>query len=109
MLSRLLYRLIWENAASRGLKQTMGRVGASLMNAFMFLLDLATRSGAARLLTVLLFTTVAKASEEDIAIPEILYNSLTAVPGGRVVLVSSLAALERTTGITQIRHLERNS
>jgi len=48
-----------------------------------------------------------KASEEDIATPEILYKSLTAVPGGRVVLVSSLADLERTTGITQIRHLER--
>jgi HAE1 family hydrophobic/amphiphilic exporter-1 len=48
-----------------------------------------------------------KAAEEDIATPEILYRSLTAVPGGRVVLVSSLAALERTTGITQIRHLER--
>lgn len=48
-----------------------------------------------------------KASEEDIATPEILYRSLMAVPGGRVVLVSSLAELERTTGITQIRHLER--
>jgi HAE1 family hydrophobic/amphiphilic exporter-1 len=48
-----------------------------------------------------------KASEEDIATPEILYKALTAVPGGRVVLVSSLAELERTTGITQIRHLER--
>jgi HAE1 family hydrophobic/amphiphilic exporter-1 len=48
-----------------------------------------------------------KASEEDITSPEILYQSLTAVPGGRVVLVSSLAELERTTGITQIRHLER--
>jgi HAE1 family hydrophobic/amphiphilic exporter-1 len=48
-----------------------------------------------------------KASEADIATPEILYQSLTALPGGRVVLVSSLAALERTTGITQIRHLER--
>jgi hydrophobic/amphiphilic exporter-1 (mainly G- bacteria), HAE1 family len=48
-----------------------------------------------------------KASEEDITTPELLYESLTAVPGGRVVLVSSLADLERTTGITQIRHLER--
>jgi HAE1 family hydrophobic/amphiphilic exporter-1 len=47
------------------------------------------------------------ASEEAFATPEILYKSLTAVPGGRVVLVSSLAVLERTTGITQIRHLER--
>jgi HAE1 family hydrophobic/amphiphilic exporter-1 len=50
---------------------------------------------------------VLKASEEDIATPEVLYNSQVAVPGGRVVPVSSLATLERTTGITQIRHLER--
>ncbi|MBT8366153.1 MAG: efflux RND transporter permease subunit [Deltaproteobacteria bacterium] len=50
---------------------------------------------------------VLKASEEDIATPEKLYNSLMAVPGGKVVPVSSLARMERTSGITQIRHLER--
>lgn len=31
-----------------------------------------------------------------------------ATPAGRVVPVSSLAGIERTTGITEIRHLERN-
>jgi HAE1 family hydrophobic/amphiphilic exporter-1 len=32
---------------------------------------------------------------------------LIAIPGGKVVPVSSLSRLERTAGITQIRHLER--
>jgi len=50
---------------------------------------------------------VLKASAEAISSPEALYEALVAVPGGRVVPVSSLAAIERTTGITQIRHLER--
>ncbi len=50
---------------------------------------------------------VLKASEQEIPTPEALYEALVAVPGGRVVPVSSLAAIERTTGITQIRHLER--
>ena len=50
---------------------------------------------------------VLKASEDDISTPEGLYDSLIAVPGGKVVPVSSLSRLERTTGITQIRHLER--
>ena len=50
---------------------------------------------------------VLKASEKDISTPEELYNSLLATPGGRIVPVSSLSELVRTTGITQIRHLER--
>lgn len=50
---------------------------------------------------------VLKASEQEISTPEALYEALVAVPGGRVVPLSSLAAIERTTGITQIRHLER--
>ena len=50
---------------------------------------------------------VLKASEEDISTPEELYNALVVNPKGRIVPVSSLAGLERTTGITQIRHLER--
>jgi HAE1 family hydrophobic/amphiphilic exporter-1 len=50
---------------------------------------------------------VLMASEEDISTPERLYDSLIAIPGGKVVSVSSLSQLERTTGITQIRHLER--
>jgi len=51
---------------------------------------------------------VLKASEEDITTPEKLYHSLMALPGGKVVPMSSLARLERTAGITQIRHLERH-
>jgi HAE1 family hydrophobic/amphiphilic exporter-1 len=50
---------------------------------------------------------ILRASAEDIPTPEELYNSLIAIPGGKIVPVSSLATLQRTTGITQIRHLER--
>jgi HAE1 family hydrophobic/amphiphilic exporter-1 len=50
---------------------------------------------------------VLKASEKEISTPERLYDSLIAIPGGKVVPVSSLSRLERTAGITQIRHLER--
>jgi HAE1 family hydrophobic/amphiphilic exporter-1 len=50
---------------------------------------------------------VLKASEKDISTPERLYNSMIAIPDGKVVPVSSLSRLERTFGITQIRHLER--
>ena len=50
---------------------------------------------------------VLKASEKDISTPERLYESLIAIPGGKVVPVSALSRLERTAGITQIRHLER--
>jgi len=51
---------------------------------------------------------VLKTDDDSITTPEILYQSLLATPGGRVVPVSTLAGLERTTGMTQIRHLERN-
>ena len=50
---------------------------------------------------------VIKASEADIHSPEKLYHSMIAIPGGRIVPISSLSKLERTAGITQIRHLER--
>jgi len=51
---------------------------------------------------------VLKTDDDSIATPEALYQSFVATPGGRIVPVSSLAGLERTTGMTQIRHLERN-
>jgi HAE1 family hydrophobic/amphiphilic exporter-1 len=51
---------------------------------------------------------ILKASEEDIPSPEALYDAPVATPVGTVVPISSLATLERTAGITQIRHLERN-
>jgi len=50
---------------------------------------------------------VVKADDRDVLSPEDLYHSLVATPTGIPVPVSSLAALERTNGITQIRHLER--
>jgi HAE1 family hydrophobic/amphiphilic exporter-1 len=50
---------------------------------------------------------VLKASEEDITTPEKLYHAMIAIPGGRIMPISSLSDLDRTTGITQIRHLER--
>jgi HAE1 family hydrophobic/amphiphilic exporter-1 len=50
---------------------------------------------------------ILKASEADIHTPEKLYYSMIAVPGRQIVSVSSLSILERTSGITQIRHLER--
>jgi HAE1 family hydrophobic/amphiphilic exporter-1 len=50
---------------------------------------------------------VLKASEKEIATPEDLYKEVIAAPGGRLIPVSSLSRLERTTGITQIRHNER--
>jgi HAE1 family hydrophobic/amphiphilic exporter-1 len=49
---------------------------------------------------------ILKASGEEIATPEALYHSSIAVPGGKVVPLSALSVLERTAGITQIRHLE---
>lgn len=51
---------------------------------------------------------ILKASEDDISTPEELYRSMIAVPGGKIVPVSSLSELVRTSGITEIRHLERN-
>ncbi|MCF6159463.1 MAG: efflux RND transporter permease subunit [wastewater metagenome] len=51
---------------------------------------------------------VVKASENDITTPEGLYNSLIVMQEGKIVPIYSLSKLERTTGITQIRHLERN-
>lgn len=50
---------------------------------------------------------VLKASEEEIYTPEQLYNSLIAIPDERVLPAYSLSELVRTTGITEIRHLER--
>jgi HAE1 family hydrophobic/amphiphilic exporter-1 len=50
---------------------------------------------------------VVKASDSDISTPEELYTSMIATPMGKTVPVSSMAYLERTAGITEIRHLER--
>jgi len=50
---------------------------------------------------------VLKTSREDIATPEKLYKAQVTTPSGMIVPLSSLSTLERTNGITQIRHLER--
>jgi len=50
---------------------------------------------------------VLKTPKGDIATPEDLDAALLTTPRNRAVPVSSLAKLQRTTGITQIRHLER--
>lgn len=50
---------------------------------------------------------VLKASGKEISDPEELYHSMIATPSGKIVPVSSFADLIRTSGITEIRHLER--
>ncbi len=50
---------------------------------------------------------ILKASDEEVKTPEELFRSLVVTPGGRILPLSNLSHLERTTGITQIRHLER--
>ncbi len=51
---------------------------------------------------------VVMASEEDVETPEELKNQLIATPRGQVVPVSALAEIDRSAGLTQIRHLERD-
>jgi HAE1 family hydrophobic/amphiphilic exporter-1 len=50
---------------------------------------------------------ILKASDRDFSTPEQLYQALVSTPQGKIVPVSSFSKLERTTGVTQIRHLER--
>lgn len=50
---------------------------------------------------------IVKASEKDIETPEHLYHAVMATPGGRIVPVSTFSSLKRTSGISEIRHLER--
>jgi HAE1 family hydrophobic/amphiphilic exporter-1 len=50
---------------------------------------------------------IIKSADAGIATPEDLYHSLLSTPKGQMVPVSSLATLEHTAGMTQIRHLER--
>jgi HAE1 family hydrophobic/amphiphilic exporter-1 len=51
---------------------------------------------------------VLKTDEERISTPEGLFSALVVTPTGKVVPVSSLASMEQTTGMAQIRHLERS-
>ncbi len=48
---------------------------------------------------------ILKADQTNITTPEALYHSLVSTPSGELVTFDSLAELERTTGISVIRHL----
>jgi HAE1 family hydrophobic/amphiphilic exporter-1 len=50
---------------------------------------------------------VLKASDKEISTPEKLYHAMIATPKGKIVPVSSLSSLVKTTGLSEIRHLER--
>ncbi len=50
---------------------------------------------------------VVKTAESDILTPEQLYSAPLATPQGKIVPVFNLAHMEQTTGMDQIRHLER--
>jgi HAE1 family hydrophobic/amphiphilic exporter-1 len=50
---------------------------------------------------------VLKASDKDFFTPEELYKALVATPKGKIVPISSFAKLQRSAGVNQIRHLER--
>jgi HAE1 family hydrophobic/amphiphilic exporter-1 len=50
---------------------------------------------------------ILKASDRDFSTPEELYRALVSTPTGKIVPVSSFSRLKRTSGVTQIRHLER--
>ncbi len=51
---------------------------------------------------------IVKTADTEIRTPEELYNALMVTPLGGSVPVSSLARKEETTGLTEIRHLERD-
>jgi HAE1 family hydrophobic/amphiphilic exporter-1 len=50
---------------------------------------------------------VLKGSNREFSTPEDLYEALVATPLGTVVPVSSLSTMQATSGMTEIRHLER--
>ncbi len=50
---------------------------------------------------------VVKASDQEVASPEELYESVIETPVGRMVPIFSLADIVETTGISEIRHFER--
>lgn len=51
---------------------------------------------------------VVKVADADIRSPEELYGALIPTPGGTIVPISTLSDFVETTGLTAIRHLERN-
>ena len=51
---------------------------------------------------------ILKMADAHIATPEDVANALLPIPTGMTVPVSALSTMERTNGLTSIRHLERN-
>ena len=51
---------------------------------------------------------VLKASKEEIPTPEALYNALLVTPDSKLVPLSFFADLVRTSGTSELRHIERN-
>jgi len=50
---------------------------------------------------------VLKGADREVESPEDLYSAIVATPSGTTVPISTLAELERSHGLTQIRHIER--
>ncbi len=50
---------------------------------------------------------IIKSADSNITTPEDLYDSLLSTPQGKMMPVSSLATLQFSSGMTQVRHLER--
>jgi HAE1 family hydrophobic/amphiphilic exporter-1 len=51
---------------------------------------------------------IIKTPDRDIQTPEDIFDKLIATPAGKLVPISNLAEIERSSGITQIRHIERH-
>ncbi len=49
---------------------------------------------------------ILKSRDSDSQTPEAIYHSLVATPGGKLLSFNHLAELQRTTGISEIRHLQ---
>lgn len=49
---------------------------------------------------------ILKAKDSDAQTPEAIYHSLITTPGGKLLSFDSLADIQRTNGISEIRHLE---
>ncbi len=49
---------------------------------------------------------ILKSKDSDTRTPEAIYHSLVATPGGKLISFNSLAELQRTNGISEIRHLQ---
>lgn len=51
---------------------------------------------------------IVKLGNANIDSPQDLHNALIPTPAGKTIPIASLASMQETTGVTEIRHLERN-